>query len=564
MGLRIRIRLKPPKIHLPTIPLPKLPKLPKLPDPFEEAKNALEGARKVTDEAVSHARKAIDDTLKLPTKVGAELERDLDRISGGLADTRKRVVREAGGALRLIADAANAAAKFTERETKGSVETMKGALHRRNVVSSVWYLATTPIKTTNKNAMQATRDSAVLAVAAQVAATAYGGPAGAAAYAAWTAYNLTGGDINAALRAGVTQGLIAAATGAVANMPTGAEKVLAETALKSAIAKAQGANSEEIAQVALASLVQAGTAQLTMSLNEAQLGEVQKGIVSGALGGAAVAASGGNSEAIREAFLKSGGEVLVQGVRAQVNEIADAAKDSATEFLTSAIEKEDLAAATRAYEEVKANVESAEAIVAEGKRSLESIVATARQASAEADAQIMKTRASLQAQVDAAKARVLQAREEVEERTKAVQETAITAYGVIKSESDKEIAAGKKSAEEIKVYADGKIRELNDATNEVLARTNREQAEVMAEADRVASEGLRQLEATRASEMDELLRMDGGTSARALSNDWIVSWDPRKLGTAAGGGLAVVLTYAGAGSQADRQIDAVENPGEEP
>jgi hypothetical protein len=107
-------------------------------------------------------------------------------------------------------------------------------------------------------------------LAGQIAASAYGGFGGAAAYAAWLTYNETK-DVGLALRVGAITGAAAYATGEVAKIPN---------------TTAQGA-------------VDAGAI-------------AEKTIMAGAIGGVAVAAAGGDKQALQEGFLKSGGVMLVQ------------------------------------------------------------------------------------------------------------------------------------------------------------------------------------------------------------------------------------------------------------
>jgi hypothetical protein len=117
--------------------------------------------------------------------------------------------------------------------------------------------------------VKAAQESAVINAAAQTAAAVYGGPAGAAAYAAWYTYRATG-DANLALKAGVLSALTSAG-GSVANTPSGT-----------------------VVEV------------------------VKKAAVAGAVGGVATAAAGGDANAVKNAFLKSGSAVLVQGASDQL------------------------------------------------------------------------------------------------------------------------------------------------------------------------------------------------------------------------------------------------------
>jgi len=147
------------------------------------------------------------------------------------------------------------------------------------------------------NAGKAAQESDLVRVAGQIAASAYGGPGGAAAYAAWLTYNQTK-DVGLALRVGAITGAAAYATGAVGKIPN---------------ASAAGAiDSGAIAE---------------------------KTIMAGAIGGIAVAAAGGDQQAIQEGFLKAGGAVLVQSVyEAETKHTLDARASKGDAYCMAAVD----------------------------------------------------------------------------------------------------------------------------------------------------------------------------------------------------------------------------------
>lgn len=530
-------------------------------DVVDVAGDALDDAAKIvkkgTEDVASAAIKAIDDIARLPKKVGDELEEELRKVSSALEEARRDVVRETGGAISRIADAAKAAARFSVQSAMNPLKTVDGAFHQRDVVASLWFLATNPIKETNKNAMRATQDSVLLAAAAQIAATAYGGPAGAAAYATWAAYDVSGGDFNAAIRAGVTTGLIAAATGAVAKMPLGAERTAAETTLKAAVAKAQGQSDEETARAAIASLVQVASGQVSSCLDQSQLDKVEKAIVSGALGGAAIAANGGNSNDVRDAFLKTGGDVLVQGVRSKADDIANTAKDSATEFINRAIDIKEL---EEQLANVEAAAESVDTFVANTKLEFSAVIDAARSAANDALSEAAAERAKLQSQVDAARARLLLARDDAESRIRLIEEEATKARDQIQAQINGAVKNGM-NAEKVAAIADAELGRIKEKADSFVAACQGELAEIVEVESKIAIEGQLRLEETRTGALNELLRADDNRNTIALSNDWILSWDPEALKDKTGD-VGVVLTYAGPGSDIDGLVDKIENPDE--
>jgi hypothetical protein len=141
---------------------------------------------------------------------------------------------------------------------------VRSRVQEGKVVDALWGAATEPLSNSSTNFAKAAQESEIINMAAQSAAAAYGGPGGAAAYAAWYAYEETG-NVQIAMRAGALAALQSGAGAGISSMPT-------------------------------------GTA-----------GEVlKKAAMSGAMGGIAVAAQGGSQDDIKNAFLKSGGAVLVQ------------------------------------------------------------------------------------------------------------------------------------------------------------------------------------------------------------------------------------------------------------
>jgi hypothetical protein len=180
-------------------------------------------------------------------------------------------------------DAGKAVANFVKNQATDEVKAANNAAKRLRdgkVVDAMWGVATEPLQANEKNFAKATQESKVINTAAASAAAVYGGPAGAAAYAAWSTYRQTG-NADMALRAGVLAAITAQTGASVASMPAGT------------------------------------------------IGEiVGKAAVAGAAGGIAVAAAGGDEQAIKDGFLKSAGAVLVQGGSAKLEAYAPKAADA--------------------------------------------------------------------------------------------------------------------------------------------------------------------------------------------------------------------------------------------
>ncbi len=205
---------------------------------------------KADSDTITTVRKAADDTVRTYVK--------------GWRDTSEQAKRSFGD----VVDAAKALDRYQKAETQNSEDVLahgRDRLKDGKVFDAMWGLGTDKAHGTEKNAAKAAQESKVINGAAQFAASFYGGPAGAAAYAAWYAYEATG-DANLAMRAGLLSAVTNYAGGSIQNMPSATATELFE-----------------------------------------------KAAVAGAAGGLATAAAGGDSRAIQSAFLQSGGSVLVQG-----------------------------------------------------------------------------------------------------------------------------------------------------------------------------------------------------------------------------------------------------------
>lgn len=250
-------------------------------DTGKTIEKAVQDTGKTVEKAIQDTGKTIEkaahDTGKILDKTGREIgnaSRDIDRwartgkCGGDICDTVGKAIKdtEAEGkrTIENLEEAGKAAVKFTERQVQGVGKTLSDAekrIREGKVIDAVWHLATDPVKHTEDNAAKLAQESKYIRAVGQVAAGAYGGPGGSAAYAAWLTYKQTG-DFELALKTGLITGATSYANAEIATIP-----------------------SDEL---------------------------VAKTVLAGAVGGAAVAASGGDNQAVLEGFLLSGGMVLVQ------------------------------------------------------------------------------------------------------------------------------------------------------------------------------------------------------------------------------------------------------------
>jgi hypothetical protein len=225
---------------------------------------------------VKTAEKAGGDTIQTFVKVGEDATATYVKAWKDTGEQAQRSFTDA-------VDAGNAIVNYTANQLKAQADAFQNAekrLREGKIVDAMWGLGVEPLQATEANFAKATQESKVIAAAAASAAAVYGGPGGAAAYAAWSTYRSTG-DADLALRAGLLAAVTAQAGGSGASMPSGTASEL-----------------------------------------------LKKAATAGAAGGIAVAAAGGDEQAITDGFLKSAGAVLIQAGSAKAQAYSPRAKDA--------------------------------------------------------------------------------------------------------------------------------------------------------------------------------------------------------------------------------------------
>jgi len=223
-----------------------------------------QNAGRAVEQAARDTGRAVEQGARDTGRAVEQAARDTGRaVEQGARDTGRAVeqgARDTGVAVQTLG-------RYAARQVRSQGDAIAGAARRvreGKFVDAVWHLAIDPLRDTERNAALAMQESDVLRAGAQVAASVQGGPPGAAAFAAWYTYRQTG-DAELALRVGLISGAASAGFSAVGGLPA-----------------------DSAAQVA------------------------QKAILSGAVGGLAVAASGGDERAVLEGFVLAGGMVVVQ------------------------------------------------------------------------------------------------------------------------------------------------------------------------------------------------------------------------------------------------------------
>ncbi|WP_157353989.1 hypothetical protein [Thauera sp. 63] len=137
-----------------------------------------------------------------------------------------------------LCDAVDASLKFGKHQVDDfgvSLDKAAERLKEGKPLDALWHLHTDYVVNTQENAAEAAQRSAVLRATGQIAATVYGGYQGAAAYTAWLTYHATG-SFNEAMRAGIISGASAAALDTISSMDfEGVRRVAAESIMTSAV-----------------------------------------------------------------------------------------------------------------------------------------------------------------------------------------------------------------------------------------------------------------------------------------------------------------------------------------
>lgn len=241
----------------------------------KKAKEAEENTRKAlkaVEDGIQQGADALTqgagEVIKVHEKVWQEAEiiarKTIKEIGNAAEDLR--ILAEEGTCGGDICDALKATATFVESSINDggkAIETAEKRVAEGKPIDALWHLSIAPSNITQDNAAKAVMQSSVLRAVGQTAATAYGGPAGAAAYAAWLAYHESGGNIELALKTGAIAGATAYAMSAISN--------------------------------------DAPTADLIKDVKGDEI--LQRAIMTGAVSGAGVALSGGSKEDVEKAFV---------------------------------------------------------------------------------------------------------------------------------------------------------------------------------------------------------------------------------------------------------------------
>jgi hypothetical protein len=241
------------------------------------ARSAWENIKRTAHKTVADGGAEFDRGRR---RTGKELTRARENTGAAITKARKDSVNEVIRAPKNLDKARLAIQRFAYREVNGLGDGLSDAerrIRQGKFADAIWHLATDPAKHTEENAARMVQESSIIRAIGQVVATAYGGFGGAAAYASWYTYRETK-DPELAIRVGLITGATSAAMNQLGKIPS--YKIDPVT------------HQWEVLPDVI----------------------TRKVAVAGAIGGLAVAASGGDERALRDGFLYSGGTILVQDI----------------------------------------------------------------------------------------------------------------------------------------------------------------------------------------------------------------------------------------------------------
>ena len=234
------------------------------------------------------------ETPKVPKvkviHVEADLKKDLKKPGNIVNNTMKTTADGLGAVVTPVASlvsdiniteaqkeidgAIKASSVFVEEQFKSvgsSISDAEQRLREGKILDAAYHLGTDQIKDSASNAAKAVSKSPLLNQVASAAASTYGGPAGAAGYAAWLTYETTG-DLEAAMRAGALAGASAYANQYAkdpkfTSLSPELKRDIAKFSVNSAAIAASGGNEQDVLD---ALKMQAESSAKTQLMNSGQ------------------------------------------------------------------------------------------------------------------------------------------------------------------------------------------------------------------------------------------------------------------------------------------------------
>lgn len=215
-------------------------------------------AEKAAHDVSATAEKAAQDTGHTIEKGLQDGGKTLEQAWNDVTKTGEKAandtVAEVGRAYDNTVELAAASYHFIENQARGIGRLLSDAEKRAlegKLVDAVWHVMVDQHRITEENAAKAVMESSLLNNISAAGAAAYGGPGGAAAYAAWYTYHATDGNLQASIKAGAIawatcQGLEYAKAIEGAGGSAAAKRVLASAAVGGAAVAASGGTDEQV------------------------------------------------------------------------------------------------------------------------------------------------------------------------------------------------------------------------------------------------------------------------------------------------------------------------------
>lgn len=218
----------------------------------KEVGKAAEDIAQGVDHAAEDVGKAGEKVVREASKAAEDVGKTVKEGVEHLTDEAKRLLHrtrtEIGRAYTNVEALASASYHFIENQVDGYIsigrKVGKAAL-RGQIEDVVYQLSVRPWKLQEESTFEAIGQSKLVKYFATAAASTYGGPAGAAAFAAWYAYRCTG-DLELAVKAGAIAWASSEGLAATSEIQGTAQRTLASAAIGGAAVAASGGSRDDV------------------------------------------------------------------------------------------------------------------------------------------------------------------------------------------------------------------------------------------------------------------------------------------------------------------------------
>lgn len=212
------------------------------------AEDVAQGAGHAAEDVGKAAEKVVKEAGEVVEDVGNTVKEGVE----DLTEEAKRLIHktrsELGRAYTNVEELASASYHFIENQVDGYIsigkETAKAAL-RGQIADVVYQLSVRAWKVQEESTFEAIGRSKLVKYFATAAASTYGGPVGAAAFAAWYAYRCTG-DLELAVKAGAIAWASSAGLATTSEIQGAARRTLASAAIGGAALAASGGSRDDV------------------------------------------------------------------------------------------------------------------------------------------------------------------------------------------------------------------------------------------------------------------------------------------------------------------------------